>query len=207
MRLARGVVGNRALSASLEEAERTVRSGGGVAAALDGMLPPLSVRLLDAGEAGGNLAAMASRAADTADAETARAAAAAVAMVNRRRGTDSQDPDAPIRLPNDTTLPVARIDIPDDIAPALVPYMTCLIASAGLPMFSEGKPVAPPPGIIKGSDCSAVRSKAFKDADTMLEQAGRKEPGERAAYIDKALAAMDRFQAATNLPPPPATTD
>lgn len=81
MRLARGVVGNQALTSRLEEAEARVRSGGSVAAALDGILPPLSVRLLDAGEASGDLAGMASRAADAADAETQRMATGALAMV------------------------------------------------------------------------------------------------------------------------------
>jgi type II secretory pathway component PulF len=81
MRLARGVVGNRAVAASLEAAEGRVRSGGSVAAALEGVLPPLSVRLLDAGEAGGDLAGMAARAAEAADAETGRVAASAVALV------------------------------------------------------------------------------------------------------------------------------
>jgi type II secretory pathway component PulF len=52
-----------------------------VASALDGVLPPLSVRLLDAGEAGGDLAGMASRAAEAANAETQRVAAGAVALV------------------------------------------------------------------------------------------------------------------------------
>ncbi|MEO7521504.1 MAG: type II secretion system F family protein [Gemmatimonas sp.] len=81
MRLARGVVPNRALAASLEAAEDRVRAGGGIASALDGVLPPLSVRLLDAGEASGDLAGMAARAADAADSETQRVVSGAVALV------------------------------------------------------------------------------------------------------------------------------
>jgi type II secretory pathway component PulF len=81
MRLARGVVGNRAIAASLSEAEERVRSGGRVAAALEGVLPPLAVRLLDAGESGADLAGRATRAADAADAELQRAASTAVALV------------------------------------------------------------------------------------------------------------------------------
>ena len=81
MRLARGVVRNVQIAGQLAEAEERVRSGGSLARALDGILPPLSVRLLDAGEAGGNLSAMAARASQTADVELQRAASGAVALV------------------------------------------------------------------------------------------------------------------------------
>jgi type II secretory pathway component PulF len=81
MRLARGVVANGAIASSLRSAEERVGAGGGVAESLEGVLPPLSVRLLDAGEAGGNLAAMAARASEAADGELQRAATGAVALV------------------------------------------------------------------------------------------------------------------------------
>ena len=41
----------------------------------------------------------------------------------------------------------ARLDIPDEIAPAVVPYMQCLLASAGVPSYARGRPLPPPPGI------------------------------------------------------------
>ncbi len=81
MTLARRTVRNVATGDRLAEAEQRVRSGGAVAAALDGILPPLCVRLLDAGEAGGELAAMAERASDAADAELQRVANGAVTLV------------------------------------------------------------------------------------------------------------------------------
>lgn len=81
MSLARRVVRNDALAARLAEAESRVRDGGGLAAALSGTLPPLAIRLLDAGEAGGEVAAMAQRASDAADAELQRVAGGAVALV------------------------------------------------------------------------------------------------------------------------------
>lgn len=81
MRLARGVVGNVAVASSLLAAEESVGAGGSIAGAMEGVLPPLAVRLLDAGESGGNLAAMAARASETADAELQRAATGAVALV------------------------------------------------------------------------------------------------------------------------------
>jgi len=81
MRLARGVVSNLAIASSLAAAEERVAAGGSLAGAMDGVLPPLSVRLLDAGEAGGDLAGMAARASETADAELQRTASGAVALV------------------------------------------------------------------------------------------------------------------------------
>lgn len=81
MRLARAAVGNGALGVALTEAERRVENGGALAAALAGTLPPLAVRLLDAGEASGQLASLAGRAAEAADEETARAVGGAVALV------------------------------------------------------------------------------------------------------------------------------
>lgn len=81
MNLARRVVRNDAVAARLAEAESRVRDGSGLASALSGTLPPLAIRLLDAGEAGGELAAMAQRASDAADAELQRVAGGAVAMV------------------------------------------------------------------------------------------------------------------------------
>ncbi len=81
MQLARQVVSNRQLQQDLEGAEQRVRDGGGLSVALDGILPPLAVRLLDAGEIGGDLAMLASRAAQTADADVQRALTQAVTLV------------------------------------------------------------------------------------------------------------------------------
>ena len=81
MALGRRVVRNVATAERLTEAEERVRSGGSVAAALDGVLPALCVRLLDAGEAGGELPALAKRASDAADAELQRVASGAVTLV------------------------------------------------------------------------------------------------------------------------------
>lgn len=81
MSLSRGVVRNVALASELERAEGRVRDGGTLAAAMERVLPPLAVRLLDAGEVSGDLAGMAGRAADGADAAVQRAVARAVLLV------------------------------------------------------------------------------------------------------------------------------
>ena len=55
--------------------------GDSLAHALEGILPPLTVRLLEAGEVGGNLAGMALRASESADAAMQRTSATFVALV------------------------------------------------------------------------------------------------------------------------------
>ena len=81
MRLARGVVENSHINARLAEAESRVLGGDGVAHALEGTLTPLTVRLLEAGEVGGDLADMANRASESADAAMQRTAVTLVALV------------------------------------------------------------------------------------------------------------------------------
>ena len=72
---------NLALRAALEPAEPAVRDGVALSQALGSWLPPLSRRLLEAGESAGALAAMAQRAADAADAAVQRRVAQLVAVV------------------------------------------------------------------------------------------------------------------------------
>ena len=81
MALARATVQNGALAARLEPAELRVRDGASLSAALGAELPPLARQLLDAGEAGGALAALARRAGEAADAEAERTLTRLVSLV------------------------------------------------------------------------------------------------------------------------------
>ncbi|MBL0937935.1 MAG: type II secretion system F family protein [Gemmatimonadaceae bacterium] len=81
MALARRTVGNAAMAAQLAEAEPGVRDGQTLAYALRGRLPELTLRLLEAGESGGSLAALATRAADTAAASADRQLTRVVALI------------------------------------------------------------------------------------------------------------------------------
>ena len=81
MSLARAVVSNQHMSAALAEAERRVHGGARVSESLTGLLPPLTERLLDAGETSGDLAGMAARAADASDAELQRTVTQAVVLI------------------------------------------------------------------------------------------------------------------------------
>jgi general secretion pathway protein F len=58
-----------------------VRDGGALAGALRDGLPAMAVRLLEAGEAGGDLAALARRAADAADESAERQLGRVVALI------------------------------------------------------------------------------------------------------------------------------
>ncbi len=81
MALARGVVRNQAMAAALTDAEARVRGGSPLADSLRGVLPPLAERLLEAGEASGDVAGMAARAAEAADGELQRTLSQAVALI------------------------------------------------------------------------------------------------------------------------------
>lgn len=81
MRLAREVVGNLALATRLTRAVEAVGRGDRVGTALKGILPPLAVQLIAAGEESGQLDALSLRAADTLDAGVQRRLKSLVALV------------------------------------------------------------------------------------------------------------------------------
>lgn len=134
-----------------------------------------------------------------------RVRAAAIAVINRKRGLDGQPADAPIRLPTISTLPMGRLDIPDEIAPAVVPYLRCLIASAGVPVYTAGREslIAPPQGVEKGSNCETFRTKARRDAHILLRRQGGRDKQQRQVMIEATLTSIDDFQRAST---PPATS-
>lgn len=81
MRLARDSVENQELARQVEPAEAAVRDGAPVSRALNEWLPPLALRLLEAGESAGALAAMSQRAAEAADALVQRRVAQLVSVI------------------------------------------------------------------------------------------------------------------------------
>jgi hypothetical protein len=118
--------------------------------------------------------------------------AAALAMVERQRGLDGQPADAPLTI----AVPQNSLDIPDEIAPAVIPYLRCSLASAGQTEKSNGRVVPPPQGISKGSNCAAAREQAARNADRMLRARGGRGKAERQAFVEKALQDMDEFELA-----------
>lgn len=137
------------------------------------------------------------------DATRHRVRTAAIAVVNRRRGLDGQPPDAPIRLPSSTsTSQVASLHIPDEIAPAVLPYMSCRLGSAGVPLrrSRDGADVAP--AVAVGADCSDSRAEAARHAEAMLRAQRRGSRSDRRAFVERVLLSIDDFVTTTLAPPP-----
>jgi hypothetical protein len=105
-----------------------------------------------------------------------------------------------VRVPD---MVIASEDVPDELAPALLPFMNCLAASNGIPVVSDGRSVPPPPGITRGSDCSASRQQAQVRGDQILRSLGVEDSEQRRSRIEAALLSAENFAAMSSNPPPP----
>ena len=92
--------------------------------------------------------------------------------------------------------------LPDEIAPAVVPYMQCLLDSRGVRSTRDGRDV--PPVFAKGTDCSPQRKLSAQRADEMLRQAGGRSAEKRRTLIESTLASLEAFVA--KAPPSPTPT-
>jgi hypothetical protein len=98
----------------------------------------------------------------------------------------------------ETTEKIGSIKVPDEIAPAVGPYITCRIMASGTPLIVEGKPVNYTlPG---QTDCAKVRANAAREADKFLVRQGMNDKAKRHAFIDKALTDADSFTAKLSTP-------
>lgn len=97
-------------------------------------------------------------------------------------------------------VPMERLEIPDEIAPAVVPYMRCLMGSRGVPEGRPGTAAARAPSAAPGTDCTPVRAAAARNAEAMLAAQHRGTPQERTALIERTLGSIDGF--ATHFAPP-----
>jgi hypothetical protein len=101
---------------------------------------------------------------------------------------------APPVDPSAVTRARPQLHTPDQIAPAVLPYLACLYAERGLPLLhaSDGAQVAYDKST---SDCSAARSQAKADAAKLLQ--GKPVPDGVSAgeFIDRTLADMDSYVA------------
>lgn len=84
---------------------------------------------------------------------------------------------------------------PDEVVPAVLPYLACLYATRGLPLLNgtEGQPIVSKTAI--GGDCSGVRQQAEKDALALLA----KKPAAGASperIVADTLSSMDSYVAA-----------
>lgn len=108
-------------------------------------------------------------------------------------------PDAP--QTTTTSVMIGRLDIPDELAPAVIPYLRCLNASNGMEVRSNGGVVAPPPGIEEGSDCSAFRRRAAAQGDALLRRRGISSASERQRRVEATLVSIDGFAGGQALAP------
>jgi hypothetical protein len=111
---------------------------------------------------------------------------------------ESQRPPPPT-LASDR--PMGHLNIPDEIAPAIVPYVNCVMASRGVQMRSSGNAVQAP-AVPAGSDCTPARAEAARQADAMLAGQHRGSRQQRQALIERTLTNVDNFAAASSTPPP-----
>jgi hypothetical protein len=93
-----------------------------------------------------------------------------------------------------------RLVIPDEIAPAIVPYMTCQLLAHGVRIGPPGAAQAIPTAEQRQADCSGARQEAARRAERLLEQRGRGNAAERQAAVERVLASADAFVAQTAPP-------
>ena len=111
----------------------------------------------------------------------------AAALVSQAVAPPAQSPEwGPVR--RDTY----SLQIPDQIAPAIIPYLACLMAARGQRIPTEkGGPVLE--GITRGSDCGAYRKAASKRAYLLISENSRAGRRERKAYVESSLEDVERW--------------
>ena len=87
---------------------------------------------------------------------------------------------------------LGSIQIPDEISPAVVPYMLCMQSASGIPVYGMNDQLLNDPE--NKTDCQPVREKAVADGVRMLrnQRLGRNKR-EREAYVEKVLLNIDEF--------------
>ena len=90
------------------------------------------------------------------------------------------------------TVTSGPLNIPDEIAPAVMPYMACLTAAKGSPLRNGPSGPEFMPGRFKvGQDCSLVRTEAAQNSDRLLRGSTSKKG--RAKLIETTLSSIDGF--------------
>jgi hypothetical protein len=92
---------------------------------------------------------------------------------------------------------VASLDVPDEIAPAVLPYLQCKLSSAGIEVRSGRNGPVEPTTVLRGADCSRLREQAVARGERMLRDQRRGTRTERLEFLERTLASIDRFAAAS----------
>lgn len=91
------------------------------------------------------------------------------------------------------SVPVARLDIPNEIAPAMLPYLQCKMRSAGIELLAPGSEPTPPRAAPTGADCSRIRQQAAERAARILRDRRQGSADEQRLLIERTLAGIDGF--------------
>ena len=91
-----------------------------------------------------------------------------------------------------------KIEVPDEIGAALVPYMKCQSEYANRRAIAQMSGTKDSPAAqMTGADilaaCASVRAKAVAQAEEMLATQGTRSAAERKALIDDSLGRLDAF--------------
>jgi hypothetical protein len=84
---------------------------------------------------------------------------------------------------------------PDEIVPAVLPYLACLYASRGLPLLNGTDRQAIAAKVAVGADCTAVRRQAEQNALTLLRSRPDNNGRSPDALVASTLASMDGYVA------------
>lgn len=94
----------------------------------------------------------------------------------------------------------ARLVIPDEIAPAVVPYLHCLLVQQGIQV---GGVKEVPPKVDDVEGCIKARNEAVEKSDQMLRRQGGRSSSERTKFIETTLVELEAFAKASAPPKAP----
>ena len=121
--------------------------------------------------------------------QEALAAALSVAQPPEPPAGEKAAPQTSVRVQR-----LGSLTIPDEVAPAVLPYLDCLYGSRGIEIRSpDGTPQ--PNAVPRGADCTAQRREAAERADRLLRNRSLGTTSRRAEYVERVLANIDRFAA------------
>jgi hypothetical protein len=88
----------------------------------------------------------------------------------------------------------SRLVIPDEIAPAVVPYLTCVFAQKGVDV--RGTSLTPAANDV-ADGCTKARKEAVANSERMLRKQGGRSSAERSTFIEKTLTDLETFASAS----------
>src|SRR3954447_8989915 len=100
---------------------------------------------------------------------------------------------APEPMPIADTSADLHFHAPDQIVPAVLPYLACLYASRGLPLLNgtDRQSIASKVGV--RGDCSGARPQAEKEAIALLRDKADSSGGASATIVADTLSSMDTY--------------